>query len=248
MDPLNSASGGQAARQDEWKRAAAAAAVVEAADGMLIGLGTGSTAESFVRELAERVRQGMRVTGVPTSERTAALARDLGIPLVALDAVDHLDISFDGADEVMLPGLDLVKGHGGALLREKLVAIASRRRIILADETKVVGALGSGTAIPVEVEMFGWRHTARRLAALGCEVTRRPLDGAQADDPTAEPFITDGGHYTLALVFPTAPEAAALATRLKATPGVVDHGFFLGITERVYIGGANGVRILDRAR
>ncbi len=247
MDPLNAVSGGPTTRQDEWKRAAAVAAVVEAADGMMIGLGTGSTAELFVRALAERTRRGLRVTGVPTSERTAALARDMGIPLVALDAVDHLDISFDGADEVTLPGLDLVKGHGGALLREKLVALASRRRIILADETKVVAALGAGTAIPVEVEVFGWRHTARRLAALGCEVTRRPLDGAQADDPTAEPFITDGGHYTLTLVFATAPDPTTIAPRLKATPGVVDHGLFLGMTERVYIGGPDGVRILDRA-
>ncbi len=246
MDPLNVAPGAPATRQDEWKLAAARAAVVEAASGMVIGLGTGSTAELFVRELAERVRRGMRVSGVPTSERTAALAHDLGIPLVALDTVDYLDISFDGADEVTLPHLDLVKGHGGALLREKLVAIASRRRIILVDETKVVSALGAGTAIPIEVEVFGWRHTARRLAALGCEVTRRPLNGAQANDPSAEPFITDGGHYTLTLVFATAPEPVSLAARLKATPGVVDHGLFLGMTERVYIGGSDGVRVIDR--
>lgn len=243
---MDLASERAAARQTEWKRAAAVAAVAVVVDGMTMGLGTGSTAELFVQALAERVRQGLRVTGVATSERTAALALDLGVPLVALDAVDHLDISFDGADEVTLPGLDLVKGHGGALLREKLVAIASRRRIILADETKIVTALGAGTAIPIEVEMFGWRHTARRLAALGGEVTRRPLDGAQADDPSAEPFITDGGHYTLTLTFATAPEPRALAARLKATPGVVDHGLFLGMTERVYIGGPDGVRVVDR--
>jgi ribose 5-phosphate isomerase A len=236
-----------AARQTGWKRAAAVAAVVEARDGMTVGLGTGSTAEMFVHALAERVRQGLRVTGVPTSERTSALARDLGIPLAALDAVDHVDMSFDGADEVTLPGLDLVKGHGGALLREKLVALASWRRIILVDETKVVSALGVGTGIPVEVEVFGWRHTARRLAALGCAVTRRSLDGARADDPAAEPFITDGGHYAFTLTFATAPETATLAARLKAAPGVVDHGLFLGMTERVYIGGRDGVRVVDRA-
>ncbi|HEU0025625.1 MAG TPA: ribose-5-phosphate isomerase RpiA [Ktedonobacterales bacterium] len=241
-------SGGPAPRQqDEWKRAAAGAAVVEASDRMTVGLGTGSTAELFIRALAERVWQGLRITGVATSERTAALARDLRIPLAALDDVDHLDISFDGADEVTLPSLDLLKGHGGALLREKLVALASRRRIILADETKVVGALAVRKAIPVEVEMFGWRHTARRLAALGCAVARRSLDGARANDPTAEPFITDGGHYTLMLTFAAAPEPAALAARLKATAGVVDHGLFVGMTERVYIGGPTGVRVVDRA-
>jgi ribose 5-phosphate isomerase A len=247
VDPLNLASGGPGARQDEWKRAAAVAAVAEVVDGMTVGLGTGSTAELFVRALAERVQQGLRITGVPTSERTAALARAMDIPLITLDEVDHLDISFDGADEVTLPALNLVKGHGGALLREKLVAMVSQRRIILVDETKVVGALAEGTAIPVEVEVFGWRHTARRLAALGCVVARRTLDGAWANDPTAAPFITDGGHYTLMLTFATAPDPAALAARIKATAGVVDHGLFLSMTERIYIGGPNGVRVLDRA-
>lgn len=230
------------AQQEAWKRAAAVAAVAEVASAMTVGLGTGSTAELFVRALAERVAQGLTMTGVPTSNRTAALARSLGIPLVDLDAVDMLDISFDGADEVTLPGLDLIKGRGGALLHEKFVALASRRRIILVDETKVVSALGAGTVIPTEAAQFGWRHTAARLAALGCQVTLRPLAGSQP----ATPFITDSGNYTLDLVFASAGDPVTLAARIKAVPGVIDHGLFTGLTERAYIGGPAGVRVVDR--
>lgn len=240
MNPVNPQGSGPDG-QAEWKREAAAAAVADVASGMTVGLGTGSTADLFVRALAERVRQGLTITGVATSERTAALARDLGIPLTDLDATNHLDISFDGADEVTLPGLDLVKGRGGALLREKLVAASSRRRIILVDASKIVSALGAGTPIPVEVTIFGWRHTAGRLAALGCQVTRRLVGG----DPST-PFITDSGDYTLDLIFPTPPDPLSLAARIKATTGVVDHGLFLGMTERIYVGGPDGVRVIDR--
>jgi ribose 5-phosphate isomerase A len=236
-------SGGAKEHQDAWKRAAAESALAEVASGMRIGLGTGSSAELFVQALAGRIRQGLAVTGVPTSERTAALATSLAIPLLDLDAVDTLDASFDGADEVTLPGLDLVKGRGGALLHEKLVALASRRRIILVDDTKIVSALGAGTVIPTEVTVFGWRHTAARLAALGCQVTRRPIPGSQ---PPA-PFISDSGNYTLDLVFTTPQNPVLLAATIKATPGVIDHGLFIGLTERVYIGGPNGVRVVDRA-
>ena len=238
-------AGGGAARpgeQDEWKRTAASAALAEVASGMTVGLGTGSTAELFVRALAERARQGLAVTGVATSDRTAALATGLGIPLVDFDAVSYLDISFDGADEVILPGLDLIKGRGGALLHEKLVALASRRRVILADETKIVPALGVNTVAPTEVTIFGWRHTAARLAALGCQVTRRSIPGSQ---PPA-PFISDSGNYTLDLVFSAAQDPATLAARIKAIPGVIEHGLFIGVTERVYIGGPGGVRLVDR--
>jgi ribose 5-phosphate isomerase A len=238
-------SGGQAADQAAWKRAVAEAAVREIPDGAIVGLGTGSTAEQMLLALAERVRGGLRVRGVATSERTAALAQSLGIPLVALDAVDHLDLSIDGADEVTLPALAVLKGRGGALLREKLVAASSRYRIILVDVTKIVPALGVGTTIPVEVEMFGWRHTAARLAAPSCRITRRTLAEPTSDDPTAEPFISDSGHYILDLTFDAAPDIPALAARLKATTGVVEHGIFSGMTERVYIGGPDGVRYAD---
>lgn len=238
----------QVADQAAWKRAVAEAAVREIPDGATVGLGTGSTSDEMVRALAERVRAGLRVRGVPTSERTGALAQSLGVPIVALDAVDHVDLSIDGADEVTLPALDLLKGRGGALLREKLVASSSRYRIILVDVTKIVPALGAGTTIPVEVEMFGWRHTAARLVTPGCRIVRRILAGPPSDDPAAAPFVSDGGHYILDLTFESAPNIPSLAARLKATTGVVEHGIFPAMTERVYIGGPDGVRYVDRAR
>ncbi len=246
-----SASGGwQATNQAEqtaWKRAAAEAAVREVPDGATVGLGTGTTAEQMLHALAGRIHAGLRLRGVASSERTQTLADSLGIPLASLDEVDHLDLSLDGADEVTLPTLDLLKGRGGALLREKLVAASSRYRIILVDVTKIVPTLGVGTVIPVEVETFGWRHTAARLAAPGCRIVRRTLTSAEGAE--GEPFISDGGHYILHLIFERAPDdAAALAARIKATTGVVEHGLFLGMTERVYIGGPDGVRYADRAR
>lgn len=240
--------GWQAADQTAWKRAAADAAVRETPDRATVGLGTGSTAEQMLHALAVRMREGLSLRGVATSERTRTLAQSLGIPMIGLDEVDHIDISFDGADEVTLPALDLLKGRGGALLHEKLVASASRYRVILVDETKIVPALAASTTVPVEVEPFGWRHTAARLAAPGCRIIRRALVGALIDDPAAAPFITDGGHYILDLIFDSAPNALELAARLKATVGVVEHGLFLGMTDRVYIGGPNGVRYLNRAR
>jgi ribose 5-phosphate isomerase A len=237
------------ATQTAWKRAAAEAAVREVPDGAIVGLGTGSTAEQLLHALAARAaREGLRLRGVATSERTQTLAQSLGIPTASLDEVDHLDLSFDGADEVTLPALDLLKGRGGALLREKLVAASSRYRIILVDATKLAQTLGVGTVIPVEVETFGWRHTAARLAAPGCRITRRSLAGAAAGAPDA-PFLSDGGHYILDLVYEhPSSDIAAIAARIKATTGVVEHGLFLGMTERVYIGGPDGVRYADRAR
>lgn len=239
-----SASGGpQAGDQAARKRAVAAAAVREIPDGATIGLGSGSTAEELVRALGERVGSGLHVRGVATSERTQQLAQSLNIPLVALDDVDSLDMSFDGADEVTLPALDLVKGRGGALLREKLVALLSRHRVILVDASKIVSALGAGAAIPVEVERFGWRHTAARLAAPGCAIALR------ASSPGSDqPFITDGGHFILDLTHEVAPNIPELAARVKATSGVVEHGLFLSMTERVYICDANGVSTVDRGQ
>jgi len=247
-----SASGGwHAANQTEqtaWKRAAAEAAVREIPDGATVGLGTGTTAEQMLHALAGRLHAGLQMRGVATSERTQALASSLGVPMASLDEVDHLDLSFDGADEVTLPTLDLLKGRGGALLREKLVAASSRYRIILVDVTKIVPTLGVGTIIPIEVETFGWRHTAARLAAPGCRIVRRALAPAVAGAQEAAPFLSDGGHYILDRIFDSPPDIPTLAARIKATTGVVEHGLFLGMTERVYIGGPDGVRYADRAR
>jgi ribose 5-phosphate isomerase A len=231
-------------QRQAWKRAAAQAAVEhDVADGMTIGLGSGTTADLMLEALAERVRQGLRVTGVATSERTRSEAQRLSIPLAELDDVVALHLSIDGADEVILPSLDLVKGRGGALLREKLVAVTSRRRIIIVDESKLVSALASQHPIPVEVDRFGWRHTAGRLAALGATVQRRMTSG---DDALNAPFISDGGNFVLDCWFGPISDAASIAAQIKALTGVIDHGLFVGMTERVYIAGAGGVRVYDR--
>jgi ribose 5-phosphate isomerase A len=231
-------------QRQAWKRAAAQAAVEhDVADGMTIGLGSGTTADLMLEALAERVRQGLRVTGVATSERTRSEAQRLGIPLTELDDVVTLHLSIDGADEVILPSLDLVKGRGGALLREKLVAVTSRRRIIIVDESKMVSALASQHPIPVEVDRFGWRHTAGRLASLGATVQRRMASG---DVTLTAPFISDGGNYVLDCWFGPIVDAGGIAARIKALTGVIDHGLFVGMTERVYVAGASGVQVYDR--
>src|SRR6202045_1587147 len=171
--------------RDEVKRAAALRAIEEVEDGMVVGLGTGSTAAFVVEGLAARVADGLHVVGVPTSERTAAQARQLGIPIATFGEHQRLDLTIDGADEVALGTLDLIKGLGGALLREKIVAAASDRLIIVVDQEKLVERLGEHTPVPVEVPQFGWQVTAVKLAVLGCTPQRRYTSGEQ-------PYITDG--------------------------------------------------------
>jgi ribose 5-phosphate isomerase A len=224
----------------EWKRAAARTAAAQVADGTVVGLGSGTTAERFLEELAVRVRQGLRVTGVPTSERTRGLAAALGIPLLALNDAPALDLSVDGADEVTLPGLALIKGRGGALLREKLVAAASQRRVIIVDTTKLVQTLGATHPLPVEVVPFGWVQTARRLAALGLQPARRSAPG------TDQPYLTDNGDYLLDCATGPIADPASLAQAIKALVGVVEHGLFVGMTEHVIAAGPEGVRTYDR--
>jgi ribose 5-phosphate isomerase A len=224
-----------------WKRAAARAAAEETPDGALIGLGTGSTAQLMLEALAERVRLGLRITGVPTSERARQAAVDLGIPVTTLDEVEELTLSIDGADEVTLPHLDLIKGRGGASLYEKLVATASRRRLIIVDATKLVDALGSAAPVPVEVIPFGWRQTAARIARLGGKPSLRTLG-----ESSEVPYVTDGGHSVLDCHFGPIAQPANLAQLIKGTTGVVDHGLFVGMTERLYVGGPEGVRAYDR--
>jgi ribose 5-phosphate isomerase A len=244
QNPSNPSSGGQGPAQTaEWKRAAAIAAVAAIPAGAHLGLGSGSTAELMLEALAERIRQGLQVVGISTSERTRSFATSLGIPLTDLDSVAQLDMSIDGADEVALPALDLIKGRGGALLREKLIAAASNFRVIIVDATKVVSTLALQHPIPVEVEPFGWQHTAQRLAALGAGPERRRV----ASDPRAAPFITDGGHYVLDCAFAPIAEPGLLAAELKAITGVVDHGLFVEMTDRVYVGGPDGVQTYDAA-
>ncbi len=243
-------SGGHGAmsaeQQTEWKAAAARAAVASVPDGAVIGLGSGSTASLMLRALAERVREGLHVTGVPSSDQTQAEAEALGIPIAQLDDVQFLTCSIDGADEVTLPQLNLIKGRGGALLREKMVATASRFRIIVVDVTKIVPVLASTHQVPVEVAPFGWRHTAGRLVALAARPVLRPAAGTSATGAQSTPYVTDGGNYILDCGFGPIYQPEPLAAAIKAVVGVVDCGLFVGMTDRVYVAGPQGVQVYNR--
>ena len=222
---------------------AARTALTYVEDGMRLGIGTGSTAEEFVRLLAVKVSEGMRITGVPTSERTAALCAELGVTLSTLEETPELDLTIDGADEID-PALSLIKGGGGALLREKIVAAASARMIVIADETKLVPTLGR-FPLPIEVNRFGLRATeiaiAKAAHALGLH---GPLKLRMTG---AEPFVTDGGHLILDASFGRIPDTRALSDALCAIPGVVEHGLFLGMATTAIIAGAGGIKTLGRS-
>ncbi len=223
--------------QTALKQQAAEAAVAEVTDGMVLGLGTGSTAALAVAVLGARVRAGLRIVGIPTSERTAEQALGLGIPLASFAEHTRIDLTIDGADEVHTGTLDLIKGLGGALLREKIVAAASRRMTVIVDESKLVPALG-GVRLPVEVVAFGWQATVARLQEAGADVAVRQVEGA--------PFRTDGGNLLADCAFPSIPDPAALHARLKAIVGVVETGLFIGMATRVIAGTQAGPRILEQ--
>jgi ribose 5-phosphate isomerase A len=231
-----------------WKREAATFAAGRVANGSTLGLGSGSTAELALQALAQRIKnEGLRVTGVPTSERTRQIAVSLGISIADLDAVTTLDMSIDGADEVLLPSLDLVKGHGGALLREKMIAAASRYRVIIVDATKIVRTIGATGPIPVEVVPFGWRHTAARLESLGARPILRTATADAGATVGATPYVTDGGNYVLDCAFGAIYDPAETASAIKSVTGVVDHGLFVMMTERVHVAGPNGVQTYERS-
>ncbi len=224
---------------DELKRAAAESAVTQVRDGMIVGLGSGSTAAMAVSALGRRVREGLRIAGIPTSERTAAQAQALGIPLSTLAEHSKIDLTIDGADEVETGSLNLIKGHGGALLREKIVASVSQQLVIVVDESKLVDRLGLRQSVPVEVTPFGWQAAARKLGDLGANpVLRRNSDG--------EAFRSDGGHYILDCAFGPLDAAGTLANALDHVVGVVEHGLFIGLTSEVHVAGTAGVRVLYR--
>ncbi|WP_367714587.1 ribose-5-phosphate isomerase RpiA [Nitratireductor sp. GISD-1A_MAKvit] len=226
------------AEMRELKIEAARAALDQVEDGMRLGIGTGSTAEEFVRLLAERVADGLSVIGVPTSERTADLCTELGVPLTTLDETPALDLTIDGADEIG-PGLGLIKGGGGALLREKIVASASARMIVIADKTKLVDALGR-FALPIEVNVFGLAATMDAIENVARELgLNGPLIVRQAD---SKPFVTDGGHLIVDASFGRIPDPRALAAALNAIPGVVEHGLFLDLADTAFIAGDGEVR------
>jgi ribose 5-phosphate isomerase A len=228
---------------DDLKRQAAARALEQVRDGMKLGLGTGSTAKHFVELLGMRVREGLSVVGVPTSEVTRADAVRCGVPLTTLDEVGRLDLTVDGADEID-PALNLIKGGGGALLREKIVASASDRMIVIADDTKWVDMLGR-FPLPVEVIPFGLAATQRAIGKAfaqagvsGQMMVRKGKDG--------HVFVTDGGHWIVDAHLGRITDAPRLAGWLNAIPGVVEHGLFIGLANSVMLAGAQGIRVVER--
>ncbi len=228
---------------DGLKRQAAAQALEHVRDGMKLGLGTGSTAKHFVELLGERVRAGLRVIAVPTSEATRADAERCGIALTTLDDVDRLDLTVDGADEID-PSLNLIKGGGGALLREKIVAAASDRMIVIADDSKWVDVLGR-FPLPVEVIPFGLAATQRAIGKAFAEsgntgqmVLRKGKDG--------HVFVTDGGHWIVDAHLGRISDAPRLAGLLTAIPGVVEHGLFIGLASTAMLASLQGIRVVER--
>jgi ribose 5-phosphate isomerase A len=227
---------------EDQKRIAAARALEEVRPGMKLGLGTGSTARHFVDLLGEKVAAGLEVLCIPTSEVTAAQARSLNIRLTDLDETPRLDLTVDGADEIG-PGLALIKGAGGALLREKIVAAASDRMIVIADGSKIVDMLGR-FPLSIEVNPFG-------LGATRTLVDRVMADqGAEGGQtlrvkPDGGTYVTDGGHYILDALFGRIHSPEALSRALLDIPGVVQHGLFLNMCKRAYVAGTDGVRVID---
>jgi ribose 5-phosphate isomerase A len=228
-----------------WKGQAAERALAFLADGMRLGLGTGSTAAKFVDLVGARVRDGLRLLCVPTSEATRAQAERLGIALTTLEETPELDLTVDGADE--LDGeLRLIKGGGGALLREKIVALASRRMLVIADASKRVATLGK-YPLPVEIDRFGVAATRRLVETLAAEAgCRGDIKVRLGRD--GQPFITDGGNYLLDCAFGRIEDAEALDRALKRIPGVVENGLFLGIAGAAIVAGPAGVEVLERGR
>jgi ribose 5-phosphate isomerase A len=223
--------------QQQLKQTAAESAVALVGDGMILGLGTGSTAKLAVEALGKRVNDGLHVIGIPTSEATAEQARSLGVPISTLDQHLEIDLTIDGADEVELGTLNLIKGRGGALLREKVVASASKRLVIIVDESKLVDHLGIHFALPVELVQFGWQAAELKLQKLGAHTTLRL-------GPDGNPFVTDNGNFIVDCSFKQIKSPVALDHELNSVVGVVEHGLFLGMASQVIVAGSVGVKVL----
>jgi ribose 5-phosphate isomerase A len=220
------------------KRNAARHAVAAVENKMVLGLGSGSTASLAIALIGERVAQGLDVIGIPTSERTAKLARKVGVPLTDFARHRRIDLTIDGADQVEEGTLNLIKGLGGALLREKIVAEASSRMIVVADHSKRVQQLGAATALPVEIVAFGWEIALEKLRALGCAAALRRFEGRD--------FVTDGGNFVADCRFAAIPDAGGLQAALKRITGVVETGLFVGLAAQAILGSDDGVTMLER--
>jgi len=219
---------------DAQKRDAAEAAAALVQDGMIVGLGTGSTAQFAIAALIRRARSGLRIKCIATSDASEAQAIAGGLVITDFAAHPRIDLTIDGADQIARDSLFLVKGLGGALLHEKLVAASSDRLVIIADESKLVDGLGNRTPVPVEVVTFAWEATSARLARVGCTPVRRCR-------PDGAAFVTDGGNFILDCHFDTIADAAALERDLSQIVGVIETGLFIGMASMVLVGTANGV-------
>lgn len=228
---------------ESFKHAAAARAMDFVQPGMRLGLGTGSTAAHFIDLLSERVRAGLDIVAVPSSEATRERATRGGVTLTTLDETPQLDLTVDGADEIA-PDLTLIKGGGGALLREKIVAAASTRMIVIADESKWVSVLGE-FPLPIEISPFGAAAICRAIETVSAEAgCPGPLELRKGQD--GRPFVTDGGHWLLDAKLQRIPDPPKLAIRLAPVPGVMEHGLFIGLAQTAILAGPNGVRLVER--
>lgn len=220
---------------DRLKQTAADAAAAQLRDGMIVGLGSGSTARMLVDAIGQRVTNGLHIVGIPTSELTADRALSLNIPLATLAEYPKLDVVIDGADEVEINTLNLIKGGGGNHLREKIVARAARRMVVIVDERKLVSQLGSRAKLPVEISQFGWQATAELLSQLGGNPQLRL-------DRNGEPFLTDGANYILDCGFGTIRDPEELQRQLDGVVGAFEHGLFIGMASEILIGTPHGVK------
>jgi ribose 5-phosphate isomerase A len=224
---------------DALKRQAARKAADYVRDGMVVGLGTGSTAKHVILALGERIKKGLKIKGVPTSQETARLARKAKIPLLPDGAVWPIDVAIDGADQVD-EQLNLIKGGGGALLKEKIVAAAARQFIVVVDHTKRVPVLGGSFPLPVEVIPFGWRNTAQQIEALGGQPVLRKKDGKVC--------TTETGHYILDVHMARIDDPAAMESELNQIPGVIENGLFVGRTAILIVGSPQGVDVRQKSK
>ncbi len=224
--------------KEELKKLAGEKAVDHIQDGMIVGLGTGSTIEYSLKKLGKLVRNGLKIKGIPTSIHTKRIAIQEQIPLTSLDLYPVIDITIDGADEVD-SDLNLIKGGGGALAREKIIAFNSTKVIIVIDDSKVVKALGIDFPLPVEVMKFGWTSTQKTLEELGCNVELRKVMGN-------EPYITDNSNYILDCEFERIEEPEQLEIKINNIPGVVENGLFIGLVDEVIVGGKQGILTLGK--